>query len=159
MNKILCFLVLIILLQPSFVFSQDKEFKPRYASLSSSLINLRTGPGKQYPIDWVYKKRDYPIEIIAEYDIWRKIKEIDGTEGWVHQAMLSSRRYGIVTEKAMLTRKKESNSQVIAFIEPKVIVKIVACPKESLVCRVETKGKHGFISRKSLWGTYPNENF
>ncbi len=141
------------------IFAQNQKNEPRFASLSSDLINLRTGPGMQYPIEWVYKKRDFPIEIIEDYDVWRKIKEIDGTQGWIHQSMLSSRRYGIIQEKTKLTRKQDINSQIVAYVEPNVVVKIISCSKNSLMCRVEVKGKHGFVPRNILWGIYLNENF
>src|SRR5258708_28049028 len=70
---------------------------PRYLSLRSDEVNLRTGPGVRYPVDWVLQRRNMPVEVLAEFENWRKIRDWQGTEGWVHQSMLSGRRYAIVT--------------------------------------------------------------
>src|SRR5579862_3380664 len=70
---------------------------PRFASLRSDEVNLRSGPGVRYPVDWIYTRRDLPVEVIAEFDTWRKIRDWQGTEGWVHQSFLSARRMVVVT--------------------------------------------------------------
>ena len=65
---------------------------PRFVSLRSAEVNVRTGPGTRYPVEWVFVKRDIPVEITAEFDTWRRIRDWEGTEGWVHQSMLSGKR-------------------------------------------------------------------
>ena len=70
---------------------------PRFAALRSDEVNLRAGPGTRYPIDWVYKRRDLPVEILREFEVWRLIQDPDGIKGWVHQATLTGRRAFIVT--------------------------------------------------------------
>ncbi len=161
MNKVILSIIIAIFIITFADYGQADSipFQPRFSSLSSDFINMRTGPGMQYPIEWVYKKLNYPIEIIEKYDVWRKVKDIDGTIGWIHQSMLSSRRYGIVLEKVNLTRSPDENANIIAIIEPEVIVKIIGCSKKSSMCRIETNGKHGFIPRKSIWGIHPQESF
>ncbi|MBY0510362.1 MAG: hypothetical protein K2P94_09430, partial [Rhodospirillaceae bacterium] len=72
---------------------------PRFVSLRTNPINLRTGPGVRYPVDWVYVRRHLPVEVIGEFDTWRQIRDPDGTEGWVHQQMLSGKRAAIVTKE------------------------------------------------------------
>ena len=69
---------------------------PRFASLKSDEVNLRTGPGQRYPIEWVYRRIGYPVEIVAQFDVWRQIRDADGTVGWVHQTLLSGRRTALV---------------------------------------------------------------
>ena len=70
---------------------------PRYVSLRSDEVNIRTGPGVQYPIEWVFTRRHMPVEVVEQFEHWRKIRDIEGTTGWVHQSMLSGKRYSIVT--------------------------------------------------------------
>ena len=73
---------------------------PRFVSLRSEEVNLRTGPGVQYPVDWVYKRRNMPVEVLAEFGTWRKVRDIQGTQGWVHQSLLSSNRWVTITGQA-----------------------------------------------------------
>ena len=68
---------------------------PRFVTLSSGKINMRVGPGSRYPIEWVYTRRGMPVEIVAEYELWRKVRDVDGTEGWVLKHMVSSKRGAI----------------------------------------------------------------
>src|SRR4051812_46096299 len=81
---------------------------PRYLSLRSDEVNLRTGPGVRYPVDWVLQRRHMPVEVLAEFENWRKIRDWQGTEGWVHQSMLSGRRYAMVMgDVRSITRQPE----------------------------------------------------
>ena len=70
---------------------------PRFVSLAADRVNVRFGPGKQYPVNWVFARKGLPVEIIAEFDTWRKIRDYDGEEGWIHSSLLSSRRTIMVT--------------------------------------------------------------
>src|SRR5438876_886029 len=72
---------------------------PRFVSLRSEQVNVRTGPGERYPIEWVFTRRDLPVEIVAEFENWRKIRDSEGSEGWVHQRMLAGRRSVLVRDK------------------------------------------------------------
>src|ERR1700738_2020313 len=83
----------------SFAASADSEASlpvPRFVSLHADRVNLRTGPGDRYPIDWVLTRRDMPVEIIAQFEHWRQIRDWEGTKGWVHQRMLAGKRDVIV---------------------------------------------------------------
>ena len=73
---------------------------PRFASLRSDEVNVRTGPGTRYPVDWVFKRKTMPVEIVAEYENWRKIRDWQGASGWVHQSLLTGKRTFIVPAKA-----------------------------------------------------------
>lgn len=135
---------------------------PRFVSLRADSVNLRVGPNARYPIEWIYVRRDLPVEIIAEFDTWRRIKDPAGTEGWVHSSMLSGRRTAIVTgEIRPLLRAFETKGaekpDLVATLEPGVIVTLERCPQGVAYCRVDAKGIEGWLSRDALWGVYPGE--
>lgn len=135
---------------------------PRFASIAKEKAFVRTGPGKKYPIKWVIEKADIPVEIILEFDVWRKIRDIDGQEGWVFKTLLSGERTAYVTGEVpvSLYGSKYINdefSKSIARLEPLVLVKVEAC--EGDACYVDAQGFKGWIARKSIWGVYADENF
>lgn len=132
---------------------------PRFVSLRTNPINLRTGPGVRYPVDWVYVRRHLPVEVIGEFDTWRQIRDVDGTEGWVHQSMLSGKRAAMVTkEPRPLKRTGEETAETIATLEQGVIVNVQRCPAEMPgYCRVEVDGLQGWLKRDQFWGVYPDE--
>lgn len=132
---------------------------PRFVSLASTEVNLRTGPGTRYPIQWVYTKKHLPVEIINEFDTWRKVKDIQGDEGWVHQTMVSGYRYGIIKDDEHIVRSSpDDDSIVIARLEPGVIVKVDAC--ELNWCDISVDGNYkGWVEKDALWGVYPQEIF
>ena len=131
---------------------------PRFVSLRSDEINLRTGPGTRYPVDWVYKKRDLPVEIIAEFETWRRIRDWKGAEGWVHQGMLSSKRMLIVTGAARNLRVEPTDGDnTLAMVSPDVIGKILTCPRSNNYCRVDIGGIQGWLKRGDFWGIYAQE--
>jgi SH3-like domain-containing protein len=131
---------------------------PRFVSLRTNPINLRTGPGVRYPVEWVYVRRHLPVEVIGEFDTWRQIRDIDGAEGWVHQTMLSGKRTAIVAGEARkLMRSGEESSENIATLERGVLVNIQRCPPDTESCRVEIDGMQGWLKREYLWGLYPDE--
>ncbi len=129
---------------------------PRFASLKAAEVNLRTGPGPNYPIDWVLTKPTMPVEIVAEFETWRRVRDVQGTEGWVHQMMLSGKRTAIVTGKAREVRRKaDPAASVIAIVEPGVIASLLEC--DGGWCRVDVQGKKGWLPRSSFWGAYDGE--
>jgi len=131
---------------------------PRFVSFRTDPVNLRTGPGVRYPVDWIYMRRRLPVEIIAEFETWRQIRDPDGAQGWVHQSMLSGRRTGFVTGAARGLRKANVESaETVAMLEPGVVVDIQRCPAEGPFCRVEAGGLQGWLKRDELWGVYPDE--
>jgi SH3-like domain-containing protein len=135
---------------------------PRFVSLRADSVNLRVGPSARYPIEWIYVRRNLPVEIIAEFDTWRRIKDPAGTEGWVHSSMLSGRRTAVVTgEVRPLLRTMETKSakkpDLVATLEPGVVVAVERCPQGVSLCRVEAEGVEGWLSRDALWGVYPGE--
>ncbi len=130
---------------------------PRFVSLRTDPINMRTGPGVRYPVDWVYLRRGLPVEVVAEFDTWRRINDPDGADGWIHTSMLSARRTAVVSGGLRpLRRTSEDEGDLLARLEPGVIVSIQRCPAGSY-CRVDVSGVQGWIRRDHLWGVYPDE--
>ncbi|MBR7158746.1 MAG: hypothetical protein IKD08_03575 [Alphaproteobacteria bacterium] len=131
---------------------------PRYVSLRSADVNMRTGPGVRYPVEWNYKKAGLPVEIIAEFGNWRKIKDWDGTRGWVTKSLLSGNRTFRVLATSNLRRSPTEDSRLMARVESGVIGKLIQCPNDKpTFCRVEVKGYQGWLKRSEIWGVYPNE--
>jgi SH3-like domain-containing protein len=137
---------------------------PRFASIRSDKVNLRRGPGTRYPCDWVYVRAGLPVEIIAEYGTWRKIRDHEGTEGWMHQAMLSGRRKLIVTSSSAKLYKKaeggsggmpEDRSNIIAIAEKNVTGNVLECKPQR--CKVQLSGHKGWIDRSDIWGVRAGE--
>lgn len=130
---------------------------PRYVSLRSAQINVRVGPGRHYPIEWVYVRSSLPVEIISEFDSWRKIKDFEGSEGWVHQSMLAGTRYVMVTQdQADLKKQPQKESRVVAHLEKDVVPRLHSCQGEW--CKVEIQNIKGWIAREAIWGVYPEES-
>ena len=130
---------------------------PRFVSLRTDPINMRTGPGMRYPVDWVYRRRHLPVEVVAEFDTWRKIRDPDGSEGWVHQSMLTGRRTAVVKgDVRPLRHTNAEDGEQVATIEPGVVVSVLRCPA-GLYCRVEVNGLQGWLKRDEIWGVYPEE--
>jgi len=129
---------------------------PRFVSLADDRVNVRFGPGKQYPIDWVYTREGLPVQIVEEFDTWRKIVDHEGAEGWVHSSLLSSRRTILVDgEIRELRRTPDRDSRVVLRAEPGVIGRLFDC--EENWCRVEIAGQRGWLERSEFWGTLPGE--
>jgi SH3-like domain-containing protein len=124
---------------------------PRYASLRATEVNVRTGPGVRYPVKWVFMRRDLPIEIIAEFSTWRKIRDWQGTEGWVHRSMLSGKRTVIITDAVQIMRREPSRwAPAVARVEAGVVAHILNCGVEW--CRVEAGGFRGWVKHGQFWG-------
>jgi SH3-like domain-containing protein len=144
--------------QQSIVSSSTGLPIPRYASMGASQVNMRSGPGEQYPISWVYKREALPVEIVQEFGPWRKVKDMDGIEGWVNGNLLSDQRTGLVLgQTRLLYSSNDSASRPLYRIEKGVVAKIVVCDEGW--CQLNADGKTGFILREHIWGTYTGENF
>ena len=155
-------LFLLILLLPSLAIAQD-AFRatdlplPRFVSLSAVEAHVRAGPGKKYPIKWTCKKSGYPLEIILEFDHWRKVRDVDGEEGWLHKSLLSGRRTALVIaeENRPLYKKDTEDSKIMAYITPQNIVRINECGAQW--SNVDASGYKGWINKVNLWGVYETE--
>lgn len=133
---------------------------PRYVSLRAAEVNLRTGPGVQYPVEWIFQRESLPVEIIKEYRTWRLVRDWEGTQGWMHQSMLSGNRTFMITGKERTVRSEpDTKSRAVAITLPNVIGEIVSCPAATGWCKVRIKGIEGWLRRVEFWGVYRNETF
>lgn len=131
---------------------------PRFVSLRASEVNMRIGPGVRYPVDWVYKRQQLPVEVIAEFGTWRKVRDGHGTQGWIHQSMLSSHRSLQITGRTRTLRSDaESQSVAVARVEPGVIGQLLECPESIGWCRVKVGRFEGWLRRAEFWGAHPGE--
>ncbi|MEO6013789.1 MAG: SH3 domain-containing protein [Devosia sp.] len=144
---------------------------PRFVTTRSTPINVRVGPGTKYDVAWIYKVAGTPVEIIQEFDVWRKIRDVDGSEGWVHQNMLSGNRAGYVlpetnTDRIALRFAAADDAGVAAWVGPGFPVKIQSC--EAGWCSVSAMDHpatgqpslyNGFLPEGDIWGVYRGESF
>ena len=129
---------------------------PRFVSLRAAEVNLRIGPGVRYPIDWVYHRRGLPVEVIDEFETWRRIRDHEGTMGWVHQSMLDGRRSVLVEPEASLLRRRPGpDAPAVALLEPGVIAYLEGC--EGTWCQVTVERHAGWLQRAEVFGLYPSE--
>ncbi|MCW8835468.1 MAG: SH3 domain-containing protein [Rhodospirillales bacterium] len=131
---------------------------PRFVSLRSDEVNMRTGPSVRYPVEWVYKRQGLPMEVVAEFDTWRKVRDWRGSQGWVHQSMLSSARTVIITGKDRTLRARpDSRAAPMALLESGVVGELEECQKDDVWCRIQVNGYDGWIRRVEIWGVYSDE--
>lgn len=129
---------------------------PRFVSLRAAEVNLRTGPGIRYPIDWVYHRRGLPVEVIDEFETWRRIRDWQGTEGWVHQSMLTGQRSALVVGKQRpLRRGPEPKAPAVALVDAGVVGEIESC--EAGWCRIDVQGFAGWLREDEFYGVLPGE--
>lgn len=131
---------------------------PRFASLRAERVNVRSGPGVRYPIAWVFVRRGLPIEVTAEFEFWRKVRDQDGSEGWVHRSLISSTRTALVFGAVRpLHDEPSSTSSAVLYAEPGVLGELLAC-QESW-CELRIAGRVGWMQRDHLWGMHIHELF
>jgi SH3-like domain-containing protein len=132
---------------------------PRFVSLKNPETNIRTGPGTRYPIQWVYRREGLPVEVVEEFDLWRKIRDAEGATGWVHRAMVDGKRHAMILGKTpqLVRLAAEKDAKPLLKAEPGVIAKLIEC--EPRWCKVQLSGRKGWIEKSSLWGAYQDEVF
>jgi SH3-like domain-containing protein len=131
---------------------------PRFVVLRAEEVNARAGPGPRYPVEWVYRRRDMPVEVTAEFDTWRRIRDIEGAEGWVHQSLLAGggRRTVVVVGATRTLRAAPQDAAAgVARAEPGVIARLRRC--RGAWCEVSADGIEGWLRRDEVWGVYPDE--
>ena len=133
---------------------------PRFVSLKADKVNMHIGPAKNHEVKWLYQRAGLPVEITAEFENWRRIRDSDGTEGWVYHSLLSGRRTGVVTSKSKdelipLYERADAKSAVIAQLQPGVLGSVKRC--SGGWCRMYGSSFDGWIPQERLWGVYPNE--
>ena len=133
---------------------------PRYASLKTDRVNLREGPSKDHATKWVFQRAGLPVEITAEFETWRKIRDSEGAEGWVLHSLLSGRRTAVVApgKKGQLVEiyaRPGAIGEVAAKLQSGVIANVRNC--DGSWCYIDGDGFKGYVDEVSLWGVYPSE--
>lgn len=128
-----------------------------YASLRSNKVYLREGPTFQHRILFIYERKDYPVDVLASYETWRRVRDADGTVGWVSQTMLSDVRTVLITGKtrADIRDAPDAAASVIAKAEPGVVARLKACKPQ--FCEISASGLKGWIDRTRIWGVDAGE--
>ena len=130
---------------------------PRFVSLKPDRANLRRGPAAKYRIDWVYRRRGLPLEVIGEYGNWRRVRDWEGITGWIYAPLLSGRRTALAREAVKMLSRPDARSFLVARIERGALLRLVACRGDW--CKVRAAGLSGWVPRSALWGVYPDEEF
>jgi SH3-like domain-containing protein len=133
---------------------------PRFVSLKAGRVNVRIGPGEDYKIAWVFTRPGLPIEVIQEFDTWRRIRDSDGTVGWVFQGLLSGKRTALVAPWSgsalrAIRAAASPGAAITAYLEPGVTAEIERC--DDGWCRLSGDTFDGWITQDQLWGVYPGE--
>ncbi len=133
---------------------------PRFVSLKSEKVNVRKGPSSDHDVAWVFHRKGMPVEIVAEFENWRKIRDSEGAQGWILQQMLSGKRSAIVmsyghTSQADLHVSPQGDSALVAKLAPGVTGLVKDC--DGTWCKIEAQDYNGYVSQSRIWGVYPGE--
>jgi SH3-like domain-containing protein len=134
---------------------------PRFVSLKTDEVNVRQGPGWDHAVTWVFRRAGLPVEILAESEFWRQVRDSEGATGWVFFNLLSSRRTSLVApgkktkETVLLHDKPSETAGILARLESGLLVNVKSCNGQW--CSVTVNNANGWIDQNALWGVYPNE--
>jgi SH3-like domain-containing protein len=136
---------------------QAQQKPPYWASIAAGEARMRTGPGRQFPVSWEYRRAGLPVRVLATYPNWRKVRDPDGDEGWMQANLLSDDRTGMVrgTEIRTFRDAPAAGAKIIWRAEPGVVGKISECGQGW--CKIDVGGKIGYVEATHLWGTDPEE--
>ncbi|MGA7457656.1 MAG: SH3 domain-containing protein [Methyloceanibacter sp.] len=134
---------------------------PRFVSLKSDKVNVRKGPSTDQAIVWVFSRAGLPVEVIAESDNWRRVRDSEGADGWVFHSLLSARRTALVTpwskgeERVRLYSSNSTGSRAVAELQSGVLGNVLSCDGEW--CNVSVDDYSGYVQQDKLWGVYKGE--
>lgn len=133
---------------------------PRFVSLKSDRVNVRVGPSREHAIAWTFVQSGLPVEIIQEFENWRRIRDWEGKVGWVFRSLLSGRRTALVTpwennDRTPLRARSRSDADIVAELEPFVLTSVTECAGGW--CRVNGDQYDGWLDQTRLFGVYPDE--
>ncbi|MBN8997865.1 MAG: SH3 domain-containing protein, partial [Rhizobiales bacterium] len=133
---------------------------PRFVSLKAGRVNVRVGPGQDYRVSWVFTRSGLPVEIVQEFDNWRRIRDSDGTEGWVFHSLLVGKRTAVVApwengDPLPIRAEPSDSADITAYLQPKVVAIVATC--EAGWCRLTDPRFKGWIRQDRLWSVYPDE--
>ncbi|WP_254447477.1 SH3 domain-containing protein [Sphingomonas sp. ID1715] len=137
------------------VAAQDKK-PPYWASVVPNEANIRTGPGRNFPAIWQFRRAGLPVKVVAIFPAWRKVEDPDGAQGWMQANMLSDQRTGMVRgDVAPMRARPEGGAAIVWRASPGVVGKLRSC--RDGWCDFDVKGRRGWIEARSLWGVAPGE--
>ena len=129
---------------------------PRFVTLKSDEVNMRVGPGREYPKSWVYRRKGLPLKVIAEFDVWRKVIDHENTTGWVHSQLVTLKRNALIVNRlTKLHAKADETSPVLAVAEKGVLLELQLC--DASWCRVASDDVRAFVRRDDIWGILDTE--
>ena len=133
---------------------------PRFVSLKAEKVNVRRGPSSDHAVAWVFQRKGLPVEIIAEFENWRRVRDSDGEEGWILQNMLAGKRTAEIApwkqgQNVPLMSSPKSGAGVVAQVGSGVVAEVGHCDGEW--CELSAGGYEGFVQQTQLWGVYPGE--
>lgn len=124
---------------------------PRFVSLKFSKVNGRTGPSREHPIAWQYQRRGLPLLIVAETDMWRKVRDISGDEAWVHKPTLSGARTVMAIRQVTLRTRPNPKSREVARTDKMALLRLETCREGWCEVKAEN-GLKGWARKDGLWG-------
>ena len=127
---------------------------PRYVSLKVGQVNGRTGPSRQHPIAWKYQRRGLPLIVVAETDMWRKVRDVQGDESWIHKPAISGERRVLVLEETLLRAKPRDRARAKASLDPNALMTLLEC-NDLQWCLIQSDdGLKGWTPQQKLWGAH-----
>ena len=145
---------------PEISFSQtlklkgENNYNQKLESIKTTKANLRSGPGKKYPIQWIYIKKGFPLKIIAEFEHWKKVSTFDNTIGWLHKSQVSSKKTSIIIKSDYLRKKPKLKNKKLAYLKKNLIVDIIYCKVYWCKIKLIDKNNNGWFIKKNLWADY-----
>ncbi|MGY6710390.1 MAG: SH3 domain-containing protein [Rhizobiaceae bacterium] len=137
---------------------------PRFVSLRAPRANLRVGPGTNYAVQWTFVRSGVPLEIVQEYDNWRRVRDAEGAEGWINHSLLSGNRTAVVAPwergqipELPLRAQPNETARIVARLEPGLMGAVRSC--DGQWCEMDFSGVRGWIPQSRLWGAYPGETY
>jgi SH3-like domain-containing protein len=133
---------------------------PRFVSLKAEKVNVRRGPSSEHPVSWVFQRKGLPVEIVAEFENWRRVRDSDGEEGWILQNMLSGKRTAVIApwkqgQLVALHGAPQAGTGLVARVGAGVVAEVSGCNGQW--CKLTTMGYDGYVEQTQLWGVYPGE--
>ena len=129
---------------------------PRFVALKSDEVNMRAGPGTEYPVLWQYRKEGLPLRVEREFGIWRKVVDHENTTGWMHQSVVSLKRNALVTaSSAKIHAAPDDGSPLVAVAERNALLELQSCPTQW--CKVASGDIRGWVARTAIWGLLDGE--
>jgi SH3-like domain-containing protein len=155
---------LVVVLATGSAWAQERKGQvtqlpiPRFVSMKASEGNVRRGPSLSHRIDWVYKRKDLPLQITNEFGHWRQVRDHDGAGGWVHYSLLSGVRTVLVEAETLnLMTRPDADSSLVAIVERGVVARLSECQPDW--CRLRVEGHKGWARKSALWGVAPGESW